>query len=148
MTRRYWLAPKPGDIVQCRFPEKPFKQPGPKDRPALVTKVDIFENGVVDVEVAYGTSQGVNDVHGGELVVRKSDGAAGLDRDTKFDIRNVVQLPFDDEWFAPDPGRRHGEHPKRGKFDMSNKENKRKLQAAVVEARAAGAAGRKAKPGA
>lgn len=110
-----------------------------------MTKVATYDDGAVDVEVAYGTSQGTSDVHAGELVVRKSDAAAGLDKDTKFDIRNRVRLPFTEEWFAPDPARRHGEHPKRGKFDMTIPQNRRKLQAAVVEAKTAGTAAKKSR---
>lgn len=134
MTVAFWTAPRPGDIVQCRFPESIPGNPGPKERPALVTQVATHPNGAVDVAVAYGTSQGISEVHPGELVVPRSQVAAGLTKDTKFDLRNIVRLPFNNEWFAPDPARRYGEHPKRGKFDTTNVENKRKLQAAVMEA--------------
>lgn len=138
MTARYWRAPKPGDIVQCRFPQKEFDVPGPKERPALVTKVETYSDGSVDVEVAYGTSQGTDDVHAGEFVVPASDPAAGLEKNTKFDLRNLRRLAFNDQWFAPDPLARFGEHPKRGRLDLENRENKKKLHAAVTEATTAG----------
>lgn len=137
MIERFWSAPKPGDIVQCRFPERALGKPGPKERPALVIGVKTYPDGSVDVEVAYGTSQGTTDVHAGELVLEKSDPAAGLQKDTKFDLRNIARLPFNDEWFAPDPARRFGEHPKRGTLDLGNVQNKRKLQAAVAEIKGA-----------
>ena len=137
MTTRYWSAPKPGDIVQCRFPESAFAIPGPKERPALVTKVET-RAGSVDVEVAYGTSQGIDDVHPGEFVVRMSDPDAGLHKDTKFDLCAIVALPFDTDWFVADPARRFGEHPKRGSLNLGNAQNKKRLHAAVTEAKHAG----------
>jgi hypothetical protein len=137
LTTRYWAPPKPGDIVHCRFPEDNFAEPGPKERPALVTKVET-RAGIVDVEVAYGTSQGIGDVHAGELVVPKTDPDAGLQKDTKFDLCNIVNLPFNEDWFAPDPAGRFGNHPKRGKLNLDNMQNKKKLQAAVIEAQHAG----------
>lgn len=137
MTARYWSPPKPGDIVQCRFPEDAFAIPGPKERPALVTKVE-SRAGIVDVEIAYGTSQGIDVVHPGEFVVRRGDPDAGLQKDTKFDLCTIVALPFDDNWFVVDPARRFGEHPKRGRLNLANAQNKKKLHAAVTEARNAG----------
>ena len=100
----------------------------------MVTKVEI-RGGIVDVEVAYGTSQGIDNVHAGELLVPKDDSAAGLQKDTKFDLCNIVKLPFNEDWFAPDPVERFGRHPKRGKLDLDNVQNKKKLHAAVTEVR-------------
>ena len=100
MTARYWAPPNAGDIVHCRFPEDAFGHPGPKERPALVTKVEI-RGGAVDVEVAYVTSKGTDDVPAGELVVPKDDPDAGLQKDTKFDLCNIVSLLFNEDWFPP-----------------------------------------------
>jgi hypothetical protein len=111
--------------------------PGPKRRPALVTKVETYSGGIVDVEVAYGTSQGIDRVYPGELVMEKTDPDAGLRKDTKFDLRNIVRLPFNEDWFGPNPTERFGKHPKLGKVNLDNARNKRKLQAAVTEARRA-----------
>lgn len=62
-----WPTPNPGDIVECRFPHDKIPGPGPKERPALVTKVEIFKNDGgemrVVVEVAYGTSQNTENVY-------------------------------------------------------------------------------------
>jgi hypothetical protein len=124
--------------VQCRFPEDKVGKPGPKDRPALVTKVATYEDGSVDVEVAYGTSQDTRQVHPGELVVSAQDPEAGLSKDTKFDLCNIVGLPFTDEWFAPSPTQQSGDHPRRGRLNIANVANKKKLQAAVAEAQSAG----------
>jgi hypothetical protein len=125
--------------VHCRFPEDEFGSPGPKERPALVTKVETRED-TVDVHVAYGTSQGIDNVHAGELVVPKEDPDAGLQKDTKFELRNIVTLPFNEDWFAPDPLQRFGKHPKRGKLNLENLDNKKKLHAAIAEARQGGRA--------
>lgn len=134
---RYWSPPKAGDIVQCRFPQDLFPSPGPKERPALVTKAEI-RAGSVDVEVAYGSSQRVNDIRPGQFVIRKVDPDAGLQKDTKFDLCNIVALPFDTDWFVADPGKRFGEHPKRGILNLGNPQNKKRLQAAITEAKSAG----------
>ncbi len=76
-------------------------------------------------------------MHAGELIVPKTDPDAGLDKDTKFDLCNIVALPFNEDWFAPDPAGRFGRHPKRGTLNLENLQNKKKLQAAVTEAKCA-----------
>ena len=38
----------------------------------------------------------------------------GLSHDTKFDLSNVVELPFSERWFAVPPGAPHGQIPKLG----------------------------------
>jgi hypothetical protein len=136
MTKHY-SPPEAGDIVQCRFPQDRIRQPGPKERPALVIDVEEYElpdgSTEVFVTVAYGTSEDVDDCHPGELKIESSDPHAGLGLDTKFDIGNRVKLPFDDEWFAPSPNRRFGDHPKRGKLDIGNISLKRRLSSAISE---------------
>ena len=134
---KYYSAPKAGDIVQCRFPQDRIRQPGPKERPALVIDVEEYElpdgSTEVFVTVAYGTSEDVDDCHPGELKIESSDPHAGLSLDTKFDIGNRVKLPFDDEWFAPSPNKRFGDHPKRGKLDIGDISLKRRLSSAISE---------------
>jgi mRNA-degrading endonuclease toxin of MazEF toxin-antitoxin module len=125
--------PKPGDIVDCRFPEVVGK-PGPKERPALVLQVE--ENpedakGCV-VVVAYATSQKTEHVYAGEFVIA-AGGVSGLTKDTKFDLVNTHALPFDAVWFGP-AANRSPSHPKRGRLDLADMEIKRRLHAAVVEA--------------
>lgn len=141
MTARSW-APKPkaGDIVQCRFPESKVGTPGPKDRPALVIEVEDNPHNpeASIVRVAYGTSQDVEQRYAGEFAIRATDPKAGLDRDTKFDLGNIVRLPFDTEWFAPSPNRHFGEHPKRGSLNLKDQALKRALQAAILEAKKSG----------
>lgn len=139
---KYYSSPKAGDIVQCRFPQDKIRQPGPKERPALVIDVEEYElpNGSTEVfvTVAYGTSEDVDSCHPGELNIKCSDPHAGLNLDTKFDIGNRVKLPFDDEWFTPAVSRRFGAHPKRGKFNLNDNNLKRRLSSAIAELKSAG----------
>jgi len=133
----YYSPPKAGDIVQCRFPQDKVRQPGPKERPALVIEVEEYElpDGSIGVfvTVAYGTSEDVDNCHPGELKIDSGDPHAGLSLDTKFDIGNRVKLPFDDEWFAPSPNKRFGSHPKRGMLNTADASLKRRLSSAVTE---------------
>ena len=133
----YYSPPKPGDIVQCHFPQDKIRQPGPKERPALVIDVEEYElpdgSSEIFVEVAYGTSEDVDNCHPGEIKIECSDPRTGLNFDTKFDLGNRCKLPFDKEWFAPSPNKRLGEHPKRGVLDITDLEVKRRLSSAVTE---------------
>ncbi len=134
---KFYSPPKPGDIVQCRFPQDNIRQPGPKERPALVIDVEEYElpdgSREVFVTVAYGTSENVDDRHPGEIKIEHNDPHAGLGLDTKFDIGNRVKLPFDDEWFAPSPNKRFGDHPKRGRLNIADDNLKRRLSSAIAE---------------
>lgn len=117
-----WEAPDPGDIVWCRFPQRPRDVPGPKPRPALVLDVTEHEDGVV-VTVAYGTSQKVQQLAAGEFAIRKAEikaayELAGLSYDTKFDLRNRVDLPWNDTFFAVPPNPTHGQTPKLGSMHI------------------------------
>jgi hypothetical protein len=118
-----WTAPSPGDIVWCRFPHLPKPTPGPKPRPALVCDVTEREDGVA-VTVAYGTSQGLNRLHAGEFAITKLShraayDSAGLSFDTKFDLRQSVELPWNMAFFAVPPQAPHGQHPKLGSLHAS-----------------------------
>lgn len=134
---KYYAPPKAGEIVQCRFPQDKVRQPGPKERPALVIEVEEYElpdgSSEVFVVVAYGTSEDVDNRFPGELTIESSDPHAGLGLDTKFDLGNRVKLPFDDEWFAHSPNKRFGQHPKRGVLNPDDGDLKRRLSSAVAE---------------
>jgi hypothetical protein len=131
---KYYSPPKPGDIVQCRFPQDKIRKPGPKARPALIIEVEEYESpDEIFVTVAYGTSEDVNNCHPGEIKIQSSDANVGLSLDTKFDLGNRCKLPFDDEWFAQSPNKRFGEHPKRGALDTTDNGLKRRLSSAVAE---------------
>jgi len=113
-----WPAPEPGDIVWCRFPERPRDKPGPKPRPALVLEVTQRADGI-EVKVAYGTSKKLGPLPAGEFAIRKLDNAAayalaGLSYDTKFNLGEAIPLLWDSQFFAIPPNPRHGQIPKLG----------------------------------
>jgi hypothetical protein len=114
---RYFAAPKPGDIVWCRFPEEKTLHPAPKARPALVLRVGEIA-GRTAVAIAYGTSQKVERLFSGEFSIVPADGAAytaaGLNYPTKFNLARSVELPYSDRWFAVAPGAPFGQQPKLG----------------------------------
>lgn len=131
-----WPPPDPGDIVWCRFPQRPRDTPGPKPRPALVVSVTEREDGV-EVVVAYGTSQKVDRLMAGEFAIRKAESKAayelaGLSYDTKFDMRQLLALPWNDMFFAVPPTPDHGQTPKLGSLHIGMR---RSLEAAVKAAR-------------
>lgn len=103
----YWPEPSAGDIVWCRFPEV-VGVPGPKPRPGLVIKVFDDDEPEFAVEIAYGTSQKTNRLHAGEFLIPEIPAApyklAGLSYPTKFNLKKLVQLPFNSEWFDLAPG--------------------------------------------
>ena len=120
---RTWAAPTVGDIVWCRFPELPDLQPGPKPRPALVIEVEIRSDGV-NVRVAYGTSQRVDQLRAGEFSITRNFHPqafllAGLAEDTKFNLGQAVELPWEDRYFDVPPRPKHGQTPKLGTLHPS-----------------------------
>lgn len=123
MPSATWRPPEPGDIVWCRFPHLPQREPGPKPRPALVLAVELRTDGVV-LRVAYGTSQHVNRLKAGEFAVLRAIhpaafALAGLSFDTKFDLKRQVDLPWSDLFFSTPPLPRHGPNPKLGTLHAS-----------------------------
>ena len=116
-SHKFFSPPRPGDIVWCQFPLDKRLEPGPKSRPALVVKVGEIDGGPA-VAVAYGTSQRIGALHPGEFAITRADreafAVAGLSFDTKYDLTNVIELPFSERWFAVPPGAPHGQIPKLG----------------------------------
>lgn len=94
--------PRVGDILWCRFPERPRDLPGPKPRPVLVLAVSTTDR---VVKCAYGTSQHLDHLHRGEFAIRKNalDMRAflqsGLTIDTKFNLGHTHELPWSEEYF-------------------------------------------------
>ena len=132
-----WTPPTPGDIVWCQFANLPRRTPGPKPRPALVCNVTEREDGVA-VTVAYGTSQGLQRLHKGEFAVTKRGhpaaySSAGLSFDTKFDLRQSVELPWNEDFFAVPARAPHGQHPKLGSLHASMMREVRTAYQAVNE---------------
>ena len=119
---RRWPEPTAGDIVWCHFPD--HIQPRPKPRPALVISTKLDELGDVFVQVAYGTSQKTNRLYSGEFRISKIEhpaayASAGLSFDTKFDLRQVLELPFTSDYFSVPPHAPHGQIPKLGSLHPS-----------------------------
>lgn len=110
MTWAYFpisTLPAPYDLVWCRFPDHvSLGNPGPKPRPALVRNAAVDEDGRGEVELVYGTTKL-------KLSSRKFDfvisnpyemNNCGLYRATRFDLDNVVWVPWAAEWFEARPG--------------------------------------------
>ena len=114
---RFFALPRPGDIVWCKFPQDKKLIPGPKARPALVMRIGDID-GNPAVAIAYGTSQRVDKLHPGEFAITRADreafALAGLSFDTKFDLAQVIELPYSDRWFGVPPGVPYGQTPKLG----------------------------------
>lgn len=104
-----WVAPNPGNLLWCRYPEATAGTliPGPKPRPVLVVKV-WDEDTPLRVQVAYGTSQKVASLYPGEFAVLPADNVlaeAGLIYPTKFDLSRLLTLPYEAPWFEAAPAR-------------------------------------------
>lgn len=122
MTHRWWDEPTAGDIVWCHFPD--HVNPKPKPRPALILAVFDDDAPQFEVRVAYGTSQRTASLHRGEFVIQRDRNpaaykAAGLSYDTKFDLKQTVDLPYTAEWFSVPPAAPHGQTPTLGTLHPS-----------------------------
>jgi len=114
---RFWPEPLAGDIVWCNFPNS--TQPKPKSRPALALSTIEDDDGQLFVCVAYGTSQKTNRLFRGEFLIANSQNpisyrSAGLSYDTKFDLNNHIELPYNDDYFSIPPMAPFGQNPKLG----------------------------------
>lgn len=122
MTHRWWGEPTAGEIVWCYFPGR--INPRPKPRPALIVTVFDDDAPRFQVRVAYGTSKRTTNLHRGEFsILRERNAAAyeaaGLSYDTKFDLKQQVDLPYTTEWFSVPPSAPHGQTPKLGTLHPS-----------------------------
>lgn len=117
-----WQEPTAGEIVWCHFPDN--INPELKPRPGLVLLVKQDDEDRFFVSVAYGTSQKTNRLFSGEFRIANDEhsaacASAGLSYDTKFDLRNVLELPFNDTYFSVPPHAPHGQIPKLGTLHPS-----------------------------
>jgi hypothetical protein len=122
MTGRWWEEPAAGDIVWCHFPDS--INPRPKPRPALILVVYDDDEPEFHVKVAYGTSQRTTTLHRGEFSILRDRNqaaytAAGLSYDTKFSLKQALDLPYSTEWFSVPPTAPHGQSPKLGTLHPS-----------------------------
>lgn len=119
---RWWPEPEAGDIVWCHFPDN--IKPKPKPRPALVLMVFDDEAPQFEVRVVYGTSQRTTSLYRGEFAIlrrlnRAAYEMAGFSFDTKFDLKQTVDLPYTTDWFSVPPTAPHGQTPKLGTLHPS-----------------------------
>ena len=119
---RWWPEPSAGEIIWCHFPDN--IHPKPKPRPGLIVSTKGDDEGNIFVSVAYGTSQKTNRLYSGELRITKDEhpaayASAGLSYDTKFNLRNVLELPFNSDYFSVPPQAPQGQNPKLGSLHPS-----------------------------
>ena len=119
---RWWAEPTAGDIVWCHFPDD--IHPHPKPRPALI--LIVFDDGAPEfvVRVVYGTSQRTTTLYRGEFAILRDQNptahdAAGLSYDTKFDLKQILDLPYTTDWFSVPPAAPQGQSPKLGTLHPS-----------------------------
>jgi hypothetical protein len=86
----------------------------------------VFDDDVprFEVRVAYGTSQRTTTLHRGEFSILRDRNpaayeAAGLSHDTKFDLKQALDLPYTTEWFTVPAAAPHGQTPKLGTLHPS-----------------------------
>lgn len=118
----WWPEPTAGEIVWCHFPDN--IHPKPKPLPALITLVKQDEAGMIFVSVAYGTSKKTDRLYSGEFRIAKDEhpaayASAGLSYDTKFDLKNTLELPYNDAYFSVPPCAPYGQLPKLGTLHPS-----------------------------
>lgn len=117
MTNAWWGEPTAGEIVWCHFPDDIHSRPKP--RPALILAVFDDDAPHFTVRVAYGTSQRTTTLYRGEFAILRDRNAAayvaaGLSYDTKFNMKQAIDLPYTTEWFSVPPAAPHGQSPKLG----------------------------------
>lgn len=122
MMPSWWPEPTAGEIVWCHFPDD--IHPHPKPRPALVLAVYDDDAPQFYVRVAYGTSQRTTKLYKGEFSIlqfrnQTAYHAAGLSYDTKFDLKQAIDLPYTTVWFSVPPAAPHGQQPKLGTLHPS-----------------------------
>lgn len=76
------------------------------------------------MRVAYGTSQRTITLYRGEFAILRERNAAayetaGLSHDTKFDLKQAVDLPYTTKWFSVPPAAPHGHTPMLGTLHPS-----------------------------
>lgn len=119
---QWWGEPTAGEIVWCHFPD--HLTPRPKPRPALILVVFDDDAPRFEVRVAYGTSQRTTTLYRGEFSILRNHNCAayetaGLSYDTKFDLKQAIDLPYTTEWFSVPPAAPHGQTPKLGTLHPS-----------------------------
>lgn len=105
MSESWPGLPRAGDIVWCHFPNFEPNDPTMKERPALV--ISVMEGREPPLlRVAYGTSQRPRPVPAGCFLVEDPEHlkVAGLWKATRFNLKNLVILPWSLGAFVNAPG--------------------------------------------
>ena len=118
-----WPQPLAGDIVWCHFSQDLTVSPADKPRPGLILEVFSDHAPQYAALVAYGTSQKVNQLFGGEFALTALDRSAftiaDLSYPTKFNLKRRVELPYIEAYFQVPPGAPFGQSPKLGTLHPS-----------------------------
>jgi hypothetical protein len=122
MMPLWWPEPPAGEIAWCHFTDN--INPRPKPRPALILAVFDDDAPQFHIRVAYGTSPRPTALHSGEFSILRLHNpivyeAAGLSYDTKFNLKQAIDLPYTTEWFSIPPAAPHGQTPKLGTLHPS-----------------------------
>ena len=93
-------------------------------RTALILVVFDDDAPEFTVQVAYGTSQRTTKLYRGEFAILRDKNLAAYEEaklsfDTKFNLRQVLELPFSTDWFSVPPDGPHGQIPKLGTLHPS-----------------------------
>ena len=111
-----------GGIYRWRDRLVPFSDdihPRPKPCPARVLAVFDDDAPQFHVRVTYGTSQSTTTLYREVFLILMDRnpaayGAAGLSYETKFDLKQALDLPYTTDWFSGPPAAPHGQTPKLG----------------------------------
>lgn len=105
-SKATWQTSKPSrfDIVTCYYPEGDLKKPGLTLRPGLVLRVLQNEQTMqYACDVAFGTKNlKLTSRQHLDLIIQNAEHLRqlGLYRATRFDLDNVVTLPWNEEFFG------------------------------------------------
>ena len=119
---QWWAEPTAGDIVWCHFPDD--IHPRPKPRPAFILVGFDDDAPRFEVRVVYGMSKRTTTLYRGKFSILRERNPtayamAGLSYDTKFDLKQTLDLPYTTEWFSVPPAAPHGQSPKLGTLHPS-----------------------------
>lgn len=99
------FSPQVGEVIYARLPDEECAKKG-KLRPSLVLDSK-KKNGLAYILVAKGTSQRPEEIYRGEFLIKESEDllALGLHKPTKFQLRQVREIPLTEEWVPSQTGK-------------------------------------------
>ena len=122
MTLAWWPEANAGEIVWCHFPDD--INPRPKSRPAMFLTVFEDDAPQFHMQVANCTSQRTTSLHRREFSILQTRNPAGYEAagpsfDTKFNLKQIIALPFTTDRFSVPLSAPHGQTPKLGTLHPS-----------------------------